>query len=31
MKNFRQEKNSLLWEQYHEMVRIEPWLSLIHI
>ena len=25
MKNFRQEKNSLLWEKYHEIVRIEPW------
>jgi len=25
MKNFRHEKNSLIWEQYHETVRIEPW------
>ena len=25
MKNFRQEKNSLIWEQYYETVRIEPW------
>jgi alpha-D-xyloside xylohydrolase len=25
MKNFRQEKNSLIWEQNHEAVRIEPW------
>jgi hypothetical protein len=25
MKNFRQEKNALLWEKYHETVRIEPW------
>jgi alpha-D-xyloside xylohydrolase len=25
MKHFRQEENSLTWEQYHETVRIEPW------
>jgi len=25
MENFRQEKNSLLWEKYHETVQIEPW------
>jgi alpha-D-xyloside xylohydrolase len=25
MKGLRQEKNSLIWEEYHEIVRIEPW------